>query len=197
MTKTSPSCVSAASSLRRPASWSSLLLLSLLPSLSLPIATSQAEPPAAKPAEPTAAPKAAAKPAQKAVNDAAKPGPATNQRCEVEFTGTITGAGKLPPGSSTWVYAADGDCLAKDSHILGAMRASDQGSFAIEVFSRWGADLTLCAAVGQTPESPSVRYGKVARKFHAAATGEIMFEKVQISLKNGAEHTFPKANGTY
>ncbi len=135
--------------------------------------------------------------APKAVNDAAKPAPAANQRCEVEFTGTVTGAGKLPPGSSTWVYAADGDCLAKDSHILGAMRASDQGSFAIEVFSRWGADLTLCAAVGQTPESPSVRYGKVTRKFHAAATGEIMFEKVQISLKNGAEHTFPKANGNY
>lgn len=197
MTKTSPSYVSAARPLRRPASWSGVLLLSLLPSLSLPVATSQAEPPPAKPAAKPAEQPTAPKAAPKAATDAAKPAPAANQRCEVEFTGTVTGAGKLPPGSSTWVYAADGDCLAKDSHILGAMRASDQGSFAIEVFSRWGADLTLCAAVGQTPESPSVRYGKVSRKFHAAATGEIMFEKVQIPLKNGTEHSFPKVNSNY
>jgi hypothetical protein len=149
---------------------------------------------AAKPA----AAKPATQPAPQGAGKAAAPAPAAaTERCEVEFTGQISGAAKLPPGSNTWVYAADGDCLAKDAHILGAMRASDQGSFAIEVFSRWGADLTLCAAVAPTPESPSKMYGKLTRKFHAEKKGEIMFEKVQIGLKAGPEHTFPKANGNY
>lgn len=175
--------------------------LSVFAALGLQLTPAQADPqpaPTEKVAAKTAAAKTAAQPTpQKSGKAAVTAAAAPSERCEVEFTGQVSGTSKLPPGSNTWVYAADGDCLAKDAHILGAMRASDQGSFAIEVFSRWGADLTLCAAVAPTPESPSKLYGKLTRKFHAEKRGEIMFEKVQIGLKAGPEHTFPKANGTY
>lgn len=187
---------------RRPTPSRTLPLLSLLALAGLPLAAASADP--TPPTEKVAAKPAAAQPAAKPATSAAPAKAAapataatTTERCEVEFTGQVSGAGKLPAGSNTWVFAADGDCLAKDAHILGAMRASDQGSFAIEVFSKWGADLTLCAAVAQTPESPAKLYGKVARKFHAAAKGEIMFEKVQIGMRSGPAHTFPKANGSY
>lgn len=152
-------------------------------------ATSHAKPAAADSAKPATSP---AKPA--AAAPAASPGkPAANHppSCEVELTGQILGT--LPPGMTYWVYVAEGDCLAKNAKILGTMRGSDAGSFGIEVFSRWGADLTVCAAVAKTPESPTKQYGKLPRTLHAEATGEVMFEKLQIKLKAGPEHVFPKA----
>ncbi len=186
-------------SLRRSRhAFGSALGLCLLAGLHLGAAQADPAPAAEKSAAKPAPAQPAAKPAAAAAAKPTATAPAaTTERCEVEFTGQIKGAGQLAPGTSTWVYAADGDCLAKDAHILGAMRASDQGSFAIEVFSKWGADLTLCAAVAETPESPSKLYGKLTRKFHAAAKGEIMFEKVQIGLRSGPAHTFPKANSSY
>ncbi len=117
--------------------------------------------------------------------------PAHPPSCEVELTGKIIGP--LPAGMTYWVYVAEGDCLAKNAKILGTMRGSEAGSFGIEVFSRWGADLTVCASAAKTPDSPTKLYGKLPRILHAEATGEVMFEKLEIKLKPGPERVFPKA----
>ena len=61
----------------------------------------------------------------------------------------------------------------------------------IEVFSRWGADLTVCAAVSKEPGAPSTVYGKADSKFHAEAVGEIMIPKISFELKKGPRHVFP------
>lgn len=172
-----------------------LLTASIASFLSLPqVAWSAgaAEPTAAATAKPAAA--ATAKPAGPA--DSSKPAaspakPAHPPSCEVELTGKIIGP--LPAGMTYWVYVAEGDCLAKNAKILGTMRGSEAGSFGIEVFSRWGADLTVCASAAKTPDSPTKLYGKLPRILHAEATGEVMFEKLEIKLKPGPERVFPKA----
>jgi hypothetical protein len=107
----------------------------------------------------------------------------------VELFGKIIGP--LPAGLTYWVYVAEGDCLSKKAKILGSSRGSEAGSFGIEVFSRWGADLTVCASAAKTPESPTTLYGKLPRTLHAEGEGEVMFQKLEIKLKSGPQHAFP------
>ena len=167
--------------------WSVLALPLLAPSAhATEPAAAPTAPPTASPAKPGAG---AAKPAPAPSKPA--PAPAHPESCEVELTGQILGP--LAPGMTYWVYVAEGDCLAKNAKILGAMRGSEAGSFGIEVFSSWGANLTVCASVAKTPESPTKLYGKLPRVLRAEATGEVMFERLQIKLKPGPEHSFPKA----
>lgn len=137
---------------------------------------------------------AAADPAPAAAKAGATPAAAAAHppSCEVEFFGKITTA--LPAGQQFWVYIADGDCLAKDATILGTAHANDQGGFSIEVFSKWGAKLSMCAAASAGADKPSTLYGKVARSFPAEKTGEIIYDKVEVKLRKGAPHTFPPAN---
>jgi len=61
---------------------------------------------------------------------------------------------------------------------------NDSGKFFTEVFSSWGADLTLCAAV-EGPDGKSTLYGKASRTYHAEAKGEVVFGGVDIGLKEG------------
>jgi len=99
---------------------------------------------------------------------------------------------KLAAGQSAFVYVAqDSDCLAKNAHILGSNKLTDDGHLFIEVFSRWGADLTVCAAVATDAGSPSTLYGKAEGKFHAEAVGEVMIPKINFALKPGPKHVFP------
>ena len=184
------------------------LALLALPALAADPSAGKAADPAkpaastAKPAAPTAKSAAStAKPATSAGAAAVPAGGAAEPQvaphlalCEVELSGQMQGT--LPAGLTYWVYVADGDCLAKNAQILGTMRGSETGGFNIEVFSRQGADLTVCGAAAKTPESPTTLYGKLGRKLHAQGQGEVIFEKLQLTLKPGPAHTVPKAKGS-
>jgi hypothetical protein len=76
-------------------------------------------------------------------------------RCEVEISGRVTPPGDAKHSPDTYVYVAEGDCLANDAKMLGRARAVAGGKFFTEVFSSWGADLTVCAAVEATPAAPA------------------------------------------
>jgi hypothetical protein len=112
--------------------------------------------------------------------------------CEVEFQGTVKYAGKLPPGHRWFVFAAQGDCLAKDAHILGFTPTNTpEGGFFGEVFSKWGADLTFCAAAAESHDKPSTLYGKATGTYHAEKTGEVEFKGLVLSPKPGPKKIFP------
>ncbi len=102
---------------------------------------------------------------------------------------------KVPPlaaGEHVFAYVAqDSDCLAKDAHIIGSNKVTDDGHMFIEVFSRWGADLTVCAAISKELGAPTTVYGKAEGKFHAEAVGEIMIPKISFELKKGPKHVSP------
>ena len=101
---------------------------------------------------------------------------------------------KLAPGEHAFAYVAqDSDCLANNAHILGSNKLTDDGHMFIEVFSRWGADLTVCVAISKEAGGPSTMYGKAEGKFHAEAVGEVMIPKISFELKRGPKHVFPAA----
>lgn len=99
---------------------------------------------------------------------------------------------KLAPGEQVFVHVAqDSDCLSPAAHILGNAKLTDDGHMFIEVFSRWGADLTVCVAVSKGPNLPSTLYGKSPTKYHAEALGEVMIPKISFDLKPGPKRVFP------
>lgn len=99
----------------------------------------------------------------------------------------------LPAGQRFYIFIAQGDCLAKDAHILAATPVNNETSrFFYEVFPKWGSDLSLCAAAVTAPDQPATLYGKATGKYHAEATGEVTFEQIVITPKPGPARTFPK-----
>ena len=151
--------------------------------------------PAAAPAAPVAAPAApaapAAAPAVPAAPAAPAAAPAHPDQCEVEMFGEFK-LPKLAANQKAFAYVAqDSDCLAKDAHILGTNPLTNDGHMFIEVFSRWGADLTVCVAVATDSGAPSTYYGKAPGKFHAEGVGEVMIPKISFELKPGPKHVFP------
>ncbi|MFO0573113.1 MAG: hypothetical protein U1A78_03875 [Polyangia bacterium] len=111
--------------------------------------------------------------------------------CEVEFKGTVKVPKKLPPTHKVWVYIGQGDCLAKEPHILGITQLGPDGSFIGEVFSRWGADVTFCAAAAEAKDKPSTLYGKLKTSYHTEAVGEIELKDLAITLQPGPARSFP------
>jgi hypothetical protein len=158
---------------------------------------SKAATPPAKAATPpakaaTASPAAPAASPAKPGSPTAPPAPAHPEVCEVEMFGDFK-LPKLAPGQHAYAFVAqDSDCLAPNAHILGHNQLAENGQLFIEVFSRWGADLTLCVAIANDPSQPSTYYGKAPGKFHAEAAGEVMFPKITFDLKPGKKHVFPE-----
>lgn len=104
--------------------------------------------------------------------------------CEVEVFGKVDLKGTK---GDPFVYVAQDDCLNEKAQMLGREKIKADGSFFIEVFSKWGGDITICAAV-ERPDGTSELYGQAtneAGKFHTEAIGEVTFEKVAIPLKKG------------
>jgi hypothetical protein len=141
------------------------------------LAACRREPPA-EAAAPSAAPSVSAVASVSASSSEAP----RAQSCEVEITGKVT-----PFKPDTFVYVSEGDCLDEDpKKVLGRAVVLDTGKFFIEVFTGWGADITICAAVGEA----STLYGKAPRTYHAEANGEIYVNDVAIALAKGAPKTF-------
>lgn len=111
--------------------------------------------------------------------------------CEVEFGGKVQYAGKVDPKLHWFVFAAQGDCMTKNPHILGTAAVSPDGTFFSEVFVKWGSDVTFCAAALEAQDKPTTLYGKAEGKFHAEATGEVVFKGLVIVPKPGPSKIFP------
>jgi hypothetical protein len=109
--------------------------------------------------------------------------------CEVEIFGKVT---NIPKGKKAIVYVAQNDCLAEDAQILGHTEAGSDGAIVIEVFPKWGTDITICAGVDEGEGKPTTMYGKAKGDFHAEAEGEVTFNEVKIELQKGKPHVFPK-----
>lgn len=140
------------------------------------------------------APAAAPPPATLAVN----PGQAHPPVCEVEMFGDVKYKGQPVTrgrlkGGTPMVYVADNDCLGKNVHTIGHIAVTDQGRFFVEMFSKWGADLTICAALEPAEGKPARIYGKAAGPHHAEAMGEVLFKDVLIEMKDGPPRVFPRA----
>lgn len=119
------------------------------------------------------------------------PAPAHPERCEVEIAGVLVyPPGPRPPGQAL-VYVADNDCLADDAHVLGRAKVAAEGTFFIEVFARWGADLTVCAAHPESDGGEAALRGQAIGRFHAEAAGEVTFPGLKITLLRGASHKIP------
>ncbi|MFO0669080.1 MAG: hypothetical protein U0235_05530 [Polyangiaceae bacterium] len=186
---------------RRPAggacAFALLPFIVLLVACDKPTATTTAPAPSASgttsivatpPATPSASASASTAPAASgsAAPAAVKKHPAT---CEVEVFGKV----ELPKGTKgdPFVYVAQDDCLNEKAAMLGREKIKADGSFFIEVFAKWGTDITICAAV-ERPDGTSELYGQAtnaaaesAGKFHAEDIGEVTFEKVTVPLKKG------------
>ncbi|MCS6898361.1 MAG: hypothetical protein RMJ98_01070 [Myxococcales bacterium] len=121
------------------------------------------------------------------------PGPKAHPDvCEVEFFGQVKPVDpKLPPPV---VFVSYTDCLAPTTGNIGQTSTQPDGKFFLEVFVKWGSDLTLCAfqPTKEGAEKPTKLYGKAAGPFHAEKEGEVEFKDVQIELKNGTPQTFPR-----
>ena len=115
--------------------------------------------------------------------------------CEVEIFGSVKGA---PAKARLVIYVAQNDCLADDAQILGHLdlqqdpAAKDPPKFMIEVFPKWGTDVSICAAAYVDNAMTSEHYGKAKGKFHAEAEGEVTFNEVAIELTKGKAKAFPK-----
>ena len=141
--------------------------------------------PGAAPATPSAvsAPTAAA---------SAPPAPRT---CEVEIFGK-TELPKDAPKGKIVVYVAQDDCLSDKAQTLGHIPAQASGGFVIEVFPKWGTDVTICAAL-ENADGTSEYYAKAVNKenggkFHAEADGEVTFNDIKITLKKGVPRKFAR-----
>ncbi|MGZ3416986.1 MAG: hypothetical protein ACXWUG_06290 [Polyangiales bacterium] len=158
-------------------------------------------------------PKEAPKPAPSASSAAAAPAPSVSApapaiasaapsasgsatghppTCEVEIFGKVKLPKDLPPKSRVVVYVAQNECLADDASILGHIPTAESGQFVIEVWPKWGTDITICAAVDPGEGKPTTKYGKAKGPFHAEALGEVTFNNLEIELATGKPHTFPK-----
>ena len=89
------------------------------------------------------------------------------------------------------MYIGQGDCLAKEPHILGITQLGPDGTFIGEVFSRRGSDLTFCAGAGEAKDKPSTLYGKAKGTVHTEAIGEIELKDIVITFQPGSARTFP------
>lgn len=155
--------------------------------LTAPSAASAASAPVAKP---SAAPSATAS----ATASASASGSAIAklvQTCEVEISGKLTLPAGAKLGPEVYVYVAEGDCLSPKAKMLGRQRVVETGKFWTEVFSSWGADLTICAAV-EGPDGETTLFGKSPKSYHAEAHGEIIVNDVVVPLASGSARTFPK-----
>jgi hypothetical protein len=87
--------------------------------------------------------------------------------------------------------------MKADAQTLGHIPAATAtGSFAIEVFPKWGTDVTICGAL-EDASANALWYGKAKSAepggvFHAEHTGEVTFNNVVISLVKGPSHKFPR-----
>ena len=61
----------------------------------------------------------------------------------------------------------------------------------IEVWPKWGSDVTICAAVDPQGGKPAEIYAKAKGTFHAEAVGEVTFNQVKIELAPAKAHKFP------
>jgi len=177
-----------------------------VPAGSAPPSTENTTPPPTAPAVVTAAPAAKADVAPSATTNptspttpaaATAPPGARKKTCEVEFFGSVKYNKPLPPGQKFWVYAVQGDCLAKNPHVLGATPVNPEGRFGHEVFSAWGVDLSFCAGLAESAYKPLTVYGKATGKYHAEAEGEVVFRDIEITAKPGPIRTFPVARSAY
>ena len=158
-----------------------------------PVKESPTPPAASAPVVASSAPPAAASaPASAAPAASASAMPSHSQTCEVEIFGKVIFPPKLPKGGKFMVYVAQNDCLADDAQILGHVEAGMDGAIVIEVFPKWGSDITICAARDMGEGKPTTLYGKAKGKFHAEAEGEVTFNDVKIELAEGKPHVFPK-----
>jgi hypothetical protein len=146
---------------------------------------------------PTAsAPAASSAPLASASAPASTPGPSASaapkeRTCEVEIFGEVKMPKTVPEKSRVVVYVAQDDCMADNAQILGhIVIAAPTGHFMIEVFPKWGSDITICAAV-DLGGGKSEMYGKAKGKFHAEAEGEVTFNELKIEMTAGKPHTFP------
>lgn len=110
--------------------------------------------------------------------------------CEVEMVGQLVLPDKLPPNPHLAVYVVDGDCAADGARPVARWEATLKGVFTGEVFTRWGADLTVCAAVEDKPGAPTTMWGKADGVFHAEKTGEVVFTDFKVPLSPRPKHTF-------
>ncbi len=149
------------------------------PAASSTPATPAASTTAASSAAPAASPVASAAPAQKT--------------CEVEIFGEVKVPKTVPEKSRIVVYVAQDDCMSDNAWMLGHIVVANgpAGNFMIEVFPKWGSDVSICAGVDPGDGKPSEIYGKATGKFHAEAEGEVTFNNVKIELKAGKPHRFP------
>ena len=88
-----------------------------------------------------------------------------------------------PKKTQAAIVVADGDCLKPEAKVLGRSRSSEDGPFFIEVFSRWGADLSVCAALEPAEGKATRIYGKLDKVLHAEGEGEVMFQDLRIEVK--------------
>lgn len=145
------------------------------------------EPVPAAPAPASATPAPASVSASASVAKAGHP-----ETCEVEVFGKVVVPPKTPKGGKLVAYVAQNDCLADDAQIIGHVDAGLDGAIVIEVFPRWGSDITVCAARDMGEGKPTTLYGKAKRTFHAESDGELTFNDVTIELAEGKPHVFPK-----
>lgn len=115
--------------------------------------------------------------------------------CEVEVFGRVD-IPKGTPGSG-FVFVAQDDCLSPTANMLGHAPVKPDGGFFIEIFPKWGTDITICAAF-EKPDGTTELYGKAVNKdnggkFHAESKGEVEFEGVTVALKKGPSRKFARA----
>ncbi len=118
--------------------------------------------------------------------------PKHSETCEVEIFGKVILPQGLPKGKKVNVYVAQDDCLSDNAQILGHVDAGIDGSIVIEVFPKWGTDVTICAGTDEGEGKPTSLYGKAKGTFHAEAEGEVTFADVKVELAKGKPHVFPK-----
>jgi hypothetical protein len=145
--------------------------------------------------QPTTASATAPASAPAAGLSASAPAAGHSETCEVEIFGKVNRPADLPKDKKIIVYVAQDDCLSDKAQILGHVDAGAEGSIVIEVFPKWGTDVTICAGVDEGEGKPTTRYGKAKGKFHAEAEGEVTFADVKIDLEKGKPHVFPKDAG--
>lgn len=113
--------------------------------------------------------------------------------CEVEVFGKVDLPKPAPTGTAV-VYVAQDDCLSASPKMLGHAPVKPDGGFFIEIFPKWGTDITVCAAI-EKPDGTAEHYGKAVNKdsggkFHAEAAGEVTFEGVTVPIRKGPPRKF-------
>jgi len=113
-------------------------------------------------------------------------------KCEVEMVGQLVVPPNVPPTAKLAAYVVDGDCAADDAKPLARWEATPRGVFTGEIFSRWGADLTVCGAVEDKAGAPTTTWGKAEGVFHAEKSGEVVFTDFKVPLTTRPKHAFPQ-----